>query len=143
MQNGSNLEICTKGLFIHTFELKLWHLEVFPYNCTRKPYVCNVLRPHATWRAWSRTHKHDEHYPLCSNKLCMPLGIVSRHCVATSAVAWTGFFFCLCQLRYLKKKMLTNPSLCMQYRITHNSEFALGDCACILHTNLRSWLTST
>ena len=41
--------------------------------------------------------------------------------------------------QWARKYLLTNPSLCMQYRSTHPSGFALGICASILHTNLGSW----
>ena len=34
-----------KANLIHTLELKLWHLEVFPYVCMWKPCVCNVSPP--------------------------------------------------------------------------------------------------
>ena len=33
---------------IHTLELKLWHFEVSPYICIRRPYVCNVSHPCTT-----------------------------------------------------------------------------------------------
>ena len=41
--------------------------------------------------------------------------------------------------QWARKQLLTNPSLCMQYRNTHPSGFALGICASILHTNLGNW----
>ena len=40
---------------------------------------------------------------------------------------------------WARKQLLTNPSLCMQYRNTHLSGFALGIRASILHTNLGNW----
>ena len=48
-QNGSKLEVWRWGLLIHASGLKLWHFEIFSHVCMRKPYVCNVFRPRATW----------------------------------------------------------------------------------------------
>ena len=54
-QNGSKLEIRPDRFFIHTLQLKLWPFQVFP--CLyRKPCVCNVFRPRATWGAGPRAH---------------------------------------------------------------------------------------
>ena len=41
--------------------------------------------------------------------------------------------------QWARKQLLTNPSLCIQYRNTHLSGFALGIYASLLHTNLRNW----
>ena len=88
MQNGSKLEIWPERNLIHTLELKIWHFKVFPYVCIGKPYVCNVLRPRATWGAWPRAH-------INVMTITQFVQICSMH---ASRALWTVFFFCfLCQ----------------------------------------------
>ena len=60
------------GFLIHTFKLKICPLECLPYDCTGKPYVCNVLCACAYALREKRgipvTYYFDDLYPLCSEQ---------------------------------------------------------------------------
>ena len=90
MQNGSHLKIWRKGILIHTLELTLWHLEVFPYVCAGKPCLCNIFCPRAMWGACMATHAHkrDNLYPLWLKlKFSLPACIVWLY-YASSSTMW-------------------------------------------------------
>ena len=63
-QNGSNLEICTKEFFIHTFELKLWHSPCLYGEAIRLQCFTHYVKG-----AVMCTYERDDHYLLCSNML--------------------------------------------------------------------------
>ena len=90
---------------IYAIELKLQPLEVSPYVCTGKPYICNVFRPRSTWGVWSCAHMNvttiTQFVQICSMH-------ASRHYGTTSyTVLHSGqwfFFLLLVSATWLEKK---------------------------------------
>ena len=98
----------TARFFSHTLQLKICHLECFPFVCIGKPCTCNVLSPPSTLyeRAWPCVHINVTSFrpnlpkllcrkPACILGLCYVCGHATTSSTVNLTILWDNNFFCL------------------------------------------------